>query len=145
VTAPATRPTPCIPGDPFGFSCLAGLLLGVRCCPDGRCALCTRDRDRMRRVGFTEDEIASRVDCVRRRLLARCPACGFPPPAPLHQIPPLPRLDRSRRPLGGAGACRYCGNRLLNSRRRYCDTSCWNASVLETRRDRRADRRLAQA
>lgn len=138
MTPLAQRNAPCIPGDLVGSCCLAGLLLGVACCRKGDCALCERERDRMRRIGFTKEEVARRFARSRKRLLSRCPACGFPPPAPLNEVPPLPRLDRSHQLLGGTPTCRSCGAVLLNPRRRYCNQTCWNTYLADSRRERKA-------
>ncbi|MCK6530884.1 hypothetical protein L6R50_26095 [Myxococcota bacterium] len=107
------RPAPCIPFDAEGRHCIAGLLLGVRCCPDGNCALC-------RRAGGRDP---------RSQGLDRCPVCGFPPPPPLQAIPPLPRLDRSDRVVGGNHECRTCGRPLPPRRRTYCSFACWREFV----------------
>jgi hypothetical protein len=127
------RARPCV-ATADGEHCIAGLLLGVACCADGACALCEAHEEYMRRLGRAEIDVArewvrSRVD--RRD---RCPVCGFPPPEPLAEIPPLPRLDRSDRVLVGAARCRYCDRKILGTRRRYCDRECWNAYVVWTRR-----------
>lgn len=137
---PACLPA-CIPFDPEGHHCLAGLLLGVACCPDGTCALCRADLARRRRLGLTEAVAQRRAARERARRLAQCPACGCPPPPPLQELPQLPRLDRSTGLLGGEGACRYCGNRLLHTRRKYCNDSCWNAYLTESRRSERSESR----
>ena len=113
----ATNPSPCIPWDETQAHCVAGLLLGVRCCPGGDCALC-------RRAGARS-----------RSLLARCPLCGFPPPPPLQEIPPLPRLDRSDRAVGGNHECRTCGRPLPPRRRTYCSFACWREHVRQEEMD----------
>jgi predicted nucleic acid-binding Zn ribbon protein len=127
-----TRTTPCIAWDEEGRHCLAGLLLGVACCPDGDCALCARDRARMRHVGFSETEVARRFARGRARLVHFCPVCGLPPPPPLRVLPPLPRLERPGRPCGGRHDCRVCGRALPRGRRTYCSDTCWREYVRRT-------------
>ena len=127
-----TRSAPCIPGDHAGTCCLAGLLLGVACCRRGDCAMCARDRARMLRIGFSEKEVARRFARRRRRLLSNCPACGFPPPPPLQELPPLPRLDRTGRSTAPTWTCRACGRSLPPRRRVYCSYECWREHVRRT-------------
>jgi len=81
----------------------------------------------MRRTGFSEDEVARRFARQRRRLLARCPVCGFPPPPPLRDLPALPRLPRVG--LADHFTCRACGRSLPKGRRRYCTDACWREHV----------------
>lgn len=116
---------PCIPFDPEGRHCLAALLLGAACCPDGDCTLCARERARMRRLGFSEVEVARRFARSRARLRCRCPTCGCPPPPPLREIPEIPRLDRSDRVLSGSSRCRICEAPLSAGKRHYCSQECW--------------------
>jgi hypothetical protein len=125
--------TPCLAWDAERCHCVAGLLLGVACCPHGDCAICEERQERMRRAGRPELEVARAWLASRAGRLDRCPACGFPPPPPLVEMPALPRFDRSDRVLEGAQRCRYCDRRLLGTRRRYCDDDCWRAFVVWSR------------
>jgi len=109
--------SPCIPWDETRAHCVAGLLLGVACCPDGQCALCRRSGVHLRNGRLA------------RAPLDRCPVCGFPPPPPLEEIPPLPRLDRSDNLVGGRHDCLLCGKPLPARRRTYCSFSCWREYV----------------
>jgi hypothetical protein len=132
VTAATPPSGPCIPWDASGAHCLAALLLGVACCPDGRCALCAKDRARMRRLGFTEGEIQVRVARARARMKPLCPVCECPPPPPLQEVPPMPRLDRPDRMTGGRHDCLVCGRALPQRRRTYCSDECWREYVRRT-------------
>jgi hypothetical protein len=116
---------PCIAWDAEGRHCLAGLLLGVACCPDGNCALCEKSRAAMRRTGFTEAEVERRFARSRARLRSRCPTCGCPPPPRLREIPEMPRLDRSDRVLSGSSRCRICEAPLSAGQRHYCSRERW--------------------
>lgn len=90
----------------------------------------------MQRAGFEPAAIASAVARTREGLAARCPVCGFTPPPAASEFPVLPRLERTG-VLGSSQFCRFCGRALLGARRHYCSRECWNAWVLETRRDAR--------
>ena len=136
------RATPCVASDAAGIHCLAALLHGAPCCPHGDCALCEEQQARMRRAGHHELDVARAWNRGRIGRLHVCPACGFPPPPALAEISALPRFDRSDRVLVGAARCRYCDRRLLGTRRRYCDRTCWAAFVVWTRRLRRGVARV---
>lgn len=131
---------PCVAGDPSRTTCVAGLLLGAACCPDGACACCRAVPDRMRRSGFRAEAVARAVARSREGLLDRCPTCRFPPPPPLEQFPPLARLDRSELKRAPATECVQCGRQLVTARKRYCSPECWNAYVSWTRKQRRLAR-----
>jgi hypothetical protein len=134
--------TPCIPWDSERRHCVAALLLGAACCPHGDCALCEEPQARMRRMGYHELDVARAWLSTRLARLDLCPVCGFPPPPPLAEIPPLPRLDRSDRVLASTPRCRYCDRKILGARRRYCDRDCWSAFVVWSRRLRRGVARV---
>ena len=122
--------TPCVAGDDRGETCVVGLLLGVACCDDGRCAYCEAMAEQLRKNGFDEAFVVRSRLRSRRGLLTICPACGLPaPPAP-RQLPPLPRLDRSERKVSGAPNCKVCDAPLKPPQRFYCGRDCW----LERRR-----------
>jgi hypothetical protein len=131
---------PCVAGHSTRETCVVGLLLGAACCSDGVCACCRAVVERMRRSGFRADAIARSVARSRAGLLDCCPSCGFPPPRPLEQFPPLARLDRSDRKRAPATECVQCGRQLVTARKRYCSPECWNAYVSWTRKQRRLAR-----
>lgn len=127
--------SPCIPSHVDARSCIVGLLLGAACCPDGDCALCRATADRMQRSGFTAGAV--RRSMARRRAGTRsaCPLCGFPPPPPAVDLPPLPRLDRPGRTASGSWDCRTCGRPLPQGKRHYCSHACWREYVRRTEMD----------
>lgn len=124
-TLPPRLPSPCLAADRTAEHCITGLLLGVACCPDGKCALCRDTVARTRRDGKSCDQALRALTVARRGLRRRCPACGFPPPPPLANVPMLPRLDRSDRSESNAWDCRVCGKALQRGRRQFCSDNCY--------------------
>ena len=116
---------PCLAADRAAQHCIAGLLLGVACCPDGTCGLCREMVVRARRDGKTPDQALRSLALARRGLLRRCPTCGFPPPPPLPNVPMLPRLDRTEHAESNAWTCRVCGKALSRGRRQFCSDRCY--------------------
>lgn len=130
-----TCTAPCLPSRVDACDCIAGLLFGVACCPDGDCAICRATSDRMQRSGFAP--AAVRLSMTRRRadLVDRCPVCDSPPPPPAEAPPPLPRLERPGRTASGSWDCRTCGRPLPQRRRHYCSDACWREHVRRTEMD----------
>lgn len=125
---------PCV-ATADGAHCIAGLLFGTACCPDGECALCQATWDRLRRSGFPEAAVRRAMRRARRRVVERCPICGFAPPPPAEALTPLPRLDRPGRTASGSWDCRTCGRPLPLGRRHYCSHGCWREHVRRTEMD----------
>ncbi|MCE9635779.1 MAG: hypothetical protein K8T90_08750 [Planctomycetes bacterium] len=135
VAAPAILATPCVASDAEGRHCTVGLLLGAACCPDGSCWSCTTQAAWTRRSGFSDYAVFRSIVRTRRGLLDQCPLCGFPPPPPITESSPLPRLDRSGRTASGSWECRTCGRPLPQRRRHYCSDACWREHVRRTEMD----------
>jgi hypothetical protein len=132
---PALRPArPCIATEDSRH-CVAALLHGAACCPDGECALCRATRNRMLRSGFPEFAVRAAIARTRRGALSCCPVCGFPPPPPAESPTPLPRLERPGRTASGSWDCRTCGRPLPIGKRHYCSHGCWREHVRRTEMD----------
>lgn len=133
-TLAARARRPCLAADRTAQHCIAGLLLGVACCPDGKCGLCREVVLRGRQDGLAPDAAIRALARARRGLVRRCPACGFPPPPPLPVVPQLPRLDRTDRAEANAWTCRVCGEALSRGRRQFCSDRCYAAAEHERAR-----------
>ncbi|MCE9635855.1 MAG: hypothetical protein K8T90_09135 [Planctomycetes bacterium] len=116
---------PCLGADRTAQQCVVALLHGAGCCANATCALCQTTRERMLSRGFDPVRVAAMMRRTRRDLLDACPVCGFPPPPPFIEIPPLPRLDRSDNPLTGSSACQICDRPLKPPQRKFCGSECW--------------------
>jgi hypothetical protein len=126
------RRVPCIASDKTAQHCIAGLLLGVACCPDGDCTSCVQQREKMRKSGFSPAAVARSFARSRAGLLDRCPQCGFPPPPPVMTPAPMPRLDRIDSAQSGSWMCRGCDRPLPKGRRRFHSDACRREFIRET-------------
>jgi hypothetical protein len=130
---------PCVAWDGEHGHCVAGLLYGAACCPDGGCWSCTTQAAWTRRAGFSDYAVFRSVARMRRGMLDRCPVCGFPPPPPSAPRGSLPRFRRVVTAKSGSSGCEICEGPIPRGRRRYCSERC------ERLRDHHGGRQRARA
>lgn len=130
----AKRRAPCLAADRTARHCIVGLLLGVACCPDGKCGLCRATVVSAQRWDGYTAERALRSLARTRGTLARCPTCGYPAPPPMPVVPQLPRLERNEHAEANTWTCRVCGDPLTRGRRQFCSDRCYASAEQERER-----------
>lgn len=115
---------PCIAWSGRRDRCVAALLHGASCCPDGGCALCRGAERRLRLSGRNDTEVSAAMLATWYTTLERCPICGNQPPPPVARLPALPEFARLSAFGIICGSCIVCGGSLPPRHVATCGEEC---------------------